>query len=105
LAAKEKMSDTIKQNADIKAFFKNISPLKVAYHKSFAYVAVRHDDGTFVLLKGIIFFNTIESKVPFTHFQSDNIQAGHYRLSALKIDAQRLLSNILTGKIETPTEA
>ena len=96
------MPDTVEEKSDIENFFKNVAPMKDAYHESFAYVAVKHDDGTFVLLKGIIFFNTAQSKTPFTHFRFENVRAGHYSLSTLQLNVQQLLSDALSGKVETP---
>ena len=96
------MPDAVAKNSDIENFFTNIFPMKDAYHESFAYVAIKRDDGALVLLKGILFFSIGRSKIPFTNFQSENIRAGHYQLSTLKLDAEQLLSNALSGKIETP---
>jgi hypothetical protein len=39
-----------------------------------------------------ITLNVVPSMTPLTHFRSENIRAGHYRFSELKVDLQGLLS-------------
>jgi hypothetical protein len=95
------MTRDLSASNEIGDFFKNIKPLSKAFQESFSYVAVRHE-GKFVLLKGIIFFHTGPTKAPFTHFESENVRAGHYTLSSLKLTPKKLIAAALAGEIKTP---
>ncbi len=83
-------------------FFAAIEPWEKEYKQNgFAYVAVRDGDH-FVITQGVLWLNTIESKIPFNYFETTNIRAGHFRLSDLNIEYPAFIDQILTGKIKTP---
>jgi hypothetical protein len=83
-------------------FFNAIEPFQVAYrYISFSYIAVRHGDD-FQLLQGKILFNTEPFKKDFLHFHSDNIRAGQYHLSELKLEPRGLIAGLLSGELSTP---
>lgn len=87
---------------NIDAFFSAIEPFQGAYkNATFNYLAVKRGDD-FQLVQGRLLFNTLPSKIPFTHFQSNNIRAGHYRLSELNLGARDLITSLLSGTISTP---
>lgn len=83
-------------------FFSAIEPLHGANQNlSFGYLAVKHGE-EFYLIQGALLFNTAPSKTPLSHFRSDNIRAGNYRLSELRLDARGLVAALVSGQVPTP---
>src|SRR6266700_7822071 len=79
------------QQQNIDDFFRSIDAVALAYQNTtFAYMAIKHQSD-FVLVQGRIFFNADPSRVPFSHFQSTSVRAGHYRLAELNMDARALI--------------
>jgi hypothetical protein len=91
------------QQTFIDDFFRAIEPLHRANKNpsSFSYLAVKHGK-EFYLVQGALVFNTSPSKTPFSHFRSDNIRAGNYRLSELKLDVRGVVTALLSGQLPTP---
>jgi len=86
----------------IDSFFAAIAPVEKAYvHAAFNYIAVKSGD-RFVLMHARMFLNTTDPNIAPLNFQSENIRAGRYNLSELKLDLRRLVEQLLTGKLETP---
>lgn len=84
----------------IDAFFTGLVPWDDAYKKfaSLSYFAVKHD-GAFVLMQARLFLNTVPSDLPLTHFQTENIRAGHFLISDLKADARSVVGLFTNGKL------
>src|SRR6266478_3659172 len=86
----------------LREFYTVIEPWEIGYEtSSFSYVAVR-DGEDFAIVQAILWLNTVESKFPFTRYESRNIRAGQFRLSDLNIDHRTFIDRILTGRFETP---
>jgi hypothetical protein len=68
---------------------------------SFSYLAVKQGE-EFYLVQGALVFNNAPSKTPFSHFRSDNVRAGNYRLSELNLDARGVVAALLYGQLPTP---
>jgi hypothetical protein len=86
----------------VEHFFQAIQSLAAAYENAtFAYFAVNRMD-EFVLMNGRIFLNIQPSAIPFSHFRSKSVRAGHYRLADLQMDAPTLIECLFSGKLETP---
>jgi hypothetical protein len=52
--------------------------------------------------KAALFMNPSAPNVPLTHFQSENVRAGHYPLDELGLDAKSFVDQVLSGTIATP---
>jgi len=65
----------------VKNFLDAIGPWASGYREnSFAYVAVKTGN-EFVLVQGTLWLRPFQSPIPFTHFESENVRAGHFKLS------------------------
>ncbi len=96
------MTILAQHQAFIDDFFNAIEPLHGANQNlNFSYLAVKHGDD-FYLVQGTFLFNTASSKTPFSHFRSDNVRAGNYRLSELHLDARGLVGALISGEVPTP---
>lgn len=85
----------------INEFFSTIEPLKGAYQNgSFSYAALRHEE-QFVIVQGYLYLSA-PPNVPFSHFRTENIRIGHYRLSEIKSSPEALIEAAMLGTIETP---
>jgi hypothetical protein len=85
----------------IDEFFTAIEPLKGAYQNgSFSYAALRHKE-QFVIVQGYLYLSA-PSNVPYSHFCSENIRVGHYRLSEMKTSPEVLIEAAFGGRIATP---
>jgi hypothetical protein len=84
-------------------FFCAIEPLhrENKNPSSFSYLAVKHGED-FYLVQGALIINVAPSKTPYSHFRSDNIRAGNYRLSELNLDARAVVTALLSGQLPTP---
>jgi hypothetical protein len=88
--------------ANIDQFYSAIAPWEDGYgDNSFVYVAVRHAE-RFVIVQGAIWLNTFQSKTPFRTFASENVRAGHFKLSDLKKTFREIISDLGTGVLTTP---
>ena len=85
------------------AFFARLAPWQDAYQKfsSLSYFAVRHE-GAFVLAQARLFLNTVLSDLPLTHFQTENIRAGHFLVSDLTASAQSVVGMLTDGRVDCP---
>jgi hypothetical protein len=83
-------------------FFKAVQPIEEAYGVgSFGYVA-RRQDGRWALIQGALIFNPIQTKAPLTHFQSENIRAGHFLLSDVQLNERSFVERALDSEIAIP---
>jgi len=88
----------------VQDFLAAIRPLRPAYSDpTFSYLAVRTVQG-WLLLKGQLSLNLAPSKVPFNHFTSENVRAGHCHLSDIAGSPEEFLQIIEGGKIRVGTE-
>lgn len=86
----------------IDEFFAGIAPWEAAYeHAGFSYFAVKHE-GAFVLLQGRLFLRMTPPNTQATHFQSDNIRVGHYKLRELVASPRAVVDSMLNGVLPTP---
>jgi hypothetical protein len=82
-------------------FLSAIEPLMAAYQGgSFTYLALKRGD-RFVLIRGIAHLRA-PKETPFTHFSSDNVRAGRYRLTELEVGPRALATSLLSGTLTTP---
>ena len=68
---------------------------------SFGYLAVKHGEELY-LVQGALILNNAPPKTPVSHFRSDNIRAGNYRLSELNLDVRGVVTALLSGQLPTP---
>lgn len=86
----------------VEEFFAGIAPWEAAYeHAGLSYFAAKHE-GEFVLLQGRLFLRMTPPKTQATHFQSDNIRVGHYKLKDLGATPHEVVESILSGVLSTP---
>lgn len=84
------------------AFLNAIAPWEAAYQSnSFAYVAVRKN-GIFCLVQGVLWLNSSEPKTPFSHFESENVRAGHFALSDVDRTFRDFIDDFGAGEVITP---
>ena len=97
------MSLTDHDRKVIDAFFAGFIPWHDAYKKfaSLSYFAVKHD-GAFVLVQARLFLNTVPSDLPLSHFQTENIRAGHFLISEMKADIRSVVGLFADGKLICP---
>jgi hypothetical protein len=83
-------------------FIAAIEPWKSGYEKnSFAYLAVKRD-GRFVISQGTLWLNSIDSKIPFQCFETENVCAEHYKLTDVDRTVGQCIEDLCEGKIITP---
>jgi len=88
--------------ATLSSFLTAIAPWEAGYeHNSFAYVA-KKQEGLFVISQAAIWLSTMESKVPFRYFETENICAEHVRLTDLNLSYSECINDLCAGKIVTP---
>lgn len=86
----------------VEEFFAGIAPWEAAYeHAGLSYFAAKHE-GAFVLVQGRLFLRMTPPNTQATHFQSDNIRVGHYKLKELGATSREVVANILNGVLSTP---
>ncbi|MEH6950720.1 hypothetical protein V4R08_05145 [Nitrobacter sp. NHB1] len=86
----------------INDFYQAIAPWESGYaNNSFAYVAVKHA-GQFVIVQGIIWLHTAHSKMSFKMFKSENVRAGHFKLSDLGKSYRDMVTDIGNRTVSTP---
>ncbi|MEY9731725.1 hypothetical protein [Bradyrhizobium yuanmingense] len=86
----------------VKNFMKAIRPWESGYlENSFTYVATRLGQD-FVLAQGMLWLRPFQSPIPLTHFQSDNIRAGHFKLSEVGKTFQEIIADLSRGTLATP---
>lgn len=92
----------IREFPNIEKFFSAIAYKLNGYQDhSFSYIAVK-TEGIYFLLHGRVFLNAIMTQIPFTHFESEHIRAGHYALSELQLSAAELVTRLTSGSLSTP---
>jgi len=84
----------------IDAFISGIASWEDAYKKfsSFSYFAIKHE-GVFVLVQARLFLNIRSSDIPDTHFQTENIRAGHFSIGNLDQGTRDIVTLFATGKL------
>ena len=84
----------------VDAFFAGISPWQDAYSKfsSMSYLALKRD-GEFFLMQARIFLNTAPSDLPFAHFETENIRAGHFLIADLNTDVRGAFNFLTDGEL------
>ena len=86
----------------IDQFFDAIKPYRDAYlSPELVFVALRHDS-KFVLFQGCLLFNFVPLDLQASRFRSNNVWAGRYSLNELGITPEKLVLDILDGRITTP---
>jgi hypothetical protein len=92
------------QQGFVDEFFKAINPLHGANENvTFSFLAVKRDEN-FYLVQGVLSFNAAPIRMPFSHFQSDHVRAGTYRLSEILPDARQVVEALLSGQLSIPGE-
>lgn len=87
----------------VSSFFEAIAAWRIGYvHNTFSYVAIRVGDNFTIVQCRIFLSGEISEGYPFSHFKSENVRAGQYRLADLGFEAEELLSHAIEGKIKTP---
>jgi hypothetical protein len=87
---------------NIHDFYQAISPWDSGYqNNSFTYVAIARDS-SFVIVQGALWLNASHSKTPFNTFESENVRAGHFKLSDLGKAFRDVVSDLGKGSITTP---
>jgi hypothetical protein len=84
-------------------FFAMLARLEGAYvHIALNYIAIKN--GTdFQIMYGRVYLNTADPNwQQRPHFQSENVRAGHYLLSDLKLDLRSFIDQLVSGLVETP---
>src|SRR5438034_6147617 len=88
LSQRQPNTNTIMNELDHKnlgEFFKAIEPNLAAYnHASFGYLALKKGD-SFELTDGRLLLQVMRTPMPSGFFQSENVRAGIFRLSELKL--------------------
>jgi hypothetical protein len=82
-------------------FFKAIDAQRSAYTPYFNYIALRNG-ADYIICQASVGLGTDPMNVPASQFTSDNLRAGHYNLSDLKVSIEDMLSCFLAGSIDTP---
>src|SRR5690348_3508308 len=86
----------------IDQFFDAIKPYRDAYlSPELVFVALRHDS-KFVLFQGCLLFNFVPLDLQASRFRSNNVWAGRYSLNELGTTPEKLVLDILGGRITTP---
>lgn len=86
----------------IDEFFSDLAPLEEGHvEPTCSYLAIRRGDD-WILVQGRIFLNTAIERIPFGHFSSDNVRAGHFKLSDVSLTLKAALQQLLTGKLAIP---
>lgn len=87
---------------NLRNFFDAIEPWESGYqNNSFTYVAVRRVNG-FVLAQGMLWLHSSSSQIPFTTFESENVRAGHFKLSEASKTFRDMIRDLANGEISTP---
>lgn len=86
----------------VQNFRRAIAPWESGYREnSFAYLATR--SGTeFVLVQGILWLNPFQADIPLSHFQSENVRAGHFKLSDIGKTFSEVIEGLSKGALDTP---
>jgi hypothetical protein len=69
--------------------------------QTFSYIAVKKDE-EFVIVKGVISYNTGFVRTPLTHFHSENVRAGAYSVKELNLEVPALINAFVSGQLTTP---
>ena len=89
-------------DADVEKFFAAIGPIIAAYDRqTFTYVAVKSAE-KFEIRGANLTLGVGPSPIPFSHFESENVKAGQYRLDELASSPRDLLNKLLSGSLKTP---
>jgi hypothetical protein len=88
---------------NIQRFLSNIAPWESAYTDiGLSYFAIRKDNVQ-NLLQGRLFFNTVLTTIPHKQFKTNDILAGYFPISELKVGYRDLITQLAThGRIKTP---
>jgi hypothetical protein len=96
------MTFDLHSEANLNNFLDAISPWESGYqNNSFAYVAVRRAEG-FVIAQGMLWLHPSVSQIPFTTFESENVRAGHFKLSEVGKTFRDMIQDLGGGKVSTP---
>lgn len=89
--------------SNIAAFLSAIAPWEDGYtNNSFTFLAIKQKD-KFVLVQGAIWLAPTEVRAPLEQFSTDNVRAGHYRLSSLGRTYREIIDAVASsGLIRTP---
>lgn len=83
-------------------FFRAIEPAhKDNKNLTFSYIAVKRED-KFYLIQGALLYHAGPSKIPTTHYTSENVRSGNYHLSDMNLTGQEAVDCLLSGCIQTP---
>jgi len=89
----------------IDEFFEDLAPIREGYgDASCSYLAIKQNEA-WTLVQGRVFFNTSLTKIPFGHFTSQNIRAGHFKLNEVTMTPETALAQLLEGKLQIPGAA
>jgi hypothetical protein len=86
---------------EVEQFFNTTAPVAPGYRDhTFSYLAIRSEH-QFLLLQGTLLFGS--RTTPLTHFHSENVRAGCYRLKEdLELNPRTLIEKLLSGALDTP---
>jgi Holliday junction resolvase len=94
------MNDDERRNFE--EFFKVIEPNLPGYqHSIFSYFALKRGSA-FELAQGRLALQGVPAQIPSSCFRSENIKAGIFRLSEVKMTPNGFVEELLTGKLRTP---
>ncbi|NLS70461.1 hypothetical protein E3H11_16320 [Bradyrhizobium brasilense] len=83
-------------------FFNAIEPWESGYqNNTFTYVAVRRGE-RFLLVQGSLWLNTSTSPIPLKTFESENVRAGHFKISDVGKTFREMIEDLGDSEIQTP---
>jgi hypothetical protein len=83
-------------------FFRTVALLGSGYlNSSFCYVAIKAEN-SFVILHAKLLLNPKLNNSALSHFRSENVRAGHYRIAELQSGPRKFVDQLLSGKLSTP---
>ncbi|MBI5319643.1 hypothetical protein [Bradyrhizobium sp.] len=96
------MAFDVHGEAHVRNFLAAISPWESGYlENSFTYVATRLGND-FVLAQGMLWLRPFQSPIPLTHFESENVRAGHFKLSDVGKTYREVIKELGEGYLTTP---
>jgi hypothetical protein len=96
------MSLNVSGTTTLSNFLAAIVPWESGYEQnSFAYVA-KKEEGIFVISQAVIWLSTMESKIPFRAFETENVCAEHVRLTDVGLTYRQCIEDLCAGIITTP---
>ena len=86
----------------IKSFFEAVGPIEGLYPDyTFSYVALRSEND-FAIIQGTLLFNTQKLELVGNKFSSENVKAGRFSLSEMKVSKEEFIEQTCNGKLKTP---